>query len=52
MAQCVYCGFETRMYEHGDPVCMGCAGRLDAGEKLIRKETSENPDEKVSSTES
>ena len=38
MAECVYCGFETRLFEDGEPVCMGCAGRLDAGEKLTRKE--------------
>jgi hypothetical protein len=52
MAECVYCGFDTRLQEAGgEPVCMGCAARLDAGEKLTRKEKpcSENPDEKVSS---
>jgi hypothetical protein len=53
MAECVYCGFETRLFERDEPVCVGCAGRLDAGEKLTRKEkprSEKNPlDEKISS---
>jgi hypothetical protein len=54
MAECVYCGFETRLREAGGEVaCMGCASRLDAGEELTRKEKPQSeknhPDEKISS---
>ena len=53
MAECVYCGFETRLFEYDEPVCVGCAARLDAGEKLTRKERPHSEksasDEKTSS---
>jgi hypothetical protein len=52
--ECVYYGFDTQLREAGcEPVCMGCAARLDTGEKLPRKEKPQSekslPDEKTSS---
>jgi hypothetical protein len=37
-AKCAFCGADTRMYENDYPICNDCASRLDAGEKLTRKQ--------------
>ena len=44
MNKCVYCGTPTRMYEHDRPICMDCASRIDAGEKLTKREPTKTED--------
>lgn len=38
VAKCAFCGAETRMFENDHPICEDCAGRIDAGGRLIQKE--------------
>jgi len=37
MAQCYFCGAETRLHEFGRPICVSCSDRLEKGEQLTRK---------------
>ena len=37
LEKCEYCGAETLLRDHGYPICIECADRLDTGEKLTRK---------------
>lgn len=42
--RCVFCGAETRMFVSDHPICMDCANRLDAGEKLTEEEPASDED--------
>ena len=43
MDTCVYCGTKTQLYENAIPVCVDCAKRKDAGEKLTRRTDNRRP---------
>jgi hypothetical protein len=41
MAECFYCGAETRLYEQGTPICLEC----DRRRALPRLQPEHKPDE-------
>jgi hypothetical protein len=43
MAQCVYCGEDTKLFEKGSPICVTCSD-LTAAERKKRKEAKTRHD--------
>ncbi|HEY3826218.1 MAG TPA: hypothetical protein VGL82_16745 [Bryobacteraceae bacterium] len=38
MANCSFCGMETKLFVAGEPVCAACSDLLDAGQRPPRKD--------------